>query len=100
MIELLFAGTWGFIWQFGLGGALIAGALAGAWFLPMFRRDFLWAAAIVVFALVFESIGIHTEKVRRDAQEQVIEKRVDDAVKNSEDAVNQGKKDPFDDPRL
>lgn len=95
MISLFFAGLWPMLWHFGIGGVLVAGALAGAWFLPMFRRDFLWAAAIVVFALVFESIGIHTEKARRDAQEQVIEKRVDDAVKNTD-----GKKDPFDDPGL
>lgn len=94
-MSLFFAGLWPMIGHFGIGGVLVAGALAGAWFLPPFRKDFLWAAAVVVFALFFEGVGIHVEKARRDAQEQVIEKRVDDAVMNTE-----GKKDPFDDPGI
>lgn len=100
-LQFAFAGLWPMVWHFGLGGVIIGGCLALAWFtpawLPLPRKDLVYIAAIVGTALVFEGVGIRDEAARRDAQEKVVSTHVQDAVKKA--VTDDTAKDPNDDPR-
>lgn len=89
-------GVWPLIAHAGSGGLLIAGLLAAAWFSPVFKKELVYGAIVVAVALFVFGVGVHDEKVKRDAQEQRVQVNVDGAVK---DALTSTKKDPFDDPR-
>lgn len=89
-------GVWPLIAHAGSGGLLIAGLLAAAWFSPVFKKEFVYAAVVVAVALTVYGVGVHDEKVRRDAQEQRVQTNVDNAVR---DAITSKQKDRFDDPR-
>lgn len=89
-----FTGIWPFIAHAGAGGSLIGALLAAAWFSPVFKKDFVYAALVVGVATFIYGVGVHDEKHRRDALDAALQQRVEDAVKNST-----GKVDPYDDPR-
>lgn len=52
----------------GLGGAITAGALAAAYFLPLFRRLALEIAIIAVIATTLYGKGIHDGSVFKQAE--------------------------------
>lgn len=87
--------VWPLISHAGSGGLLIAGLLAAAYFSPVFKKEFVYAAGAIAIALFVYGVGVHDEKVKRDAREQQVQTDVDTAVK---DAVTSRKKDPFDAP--
>lgn len=89
-------GVWPLISHAGSGGLLIAGLLAAAYFSPVFKKEFVYGAIGVAVALFVYGVGVHDEKVKRDAAEQRVQTSVDNAVK---DAITSQKKDRFDDPR-
>lgn len=95
MIEWL-QGVWPFMAHVGLGTSLIGGLLAGAYFSPVFKTDFVWAAAVVAVLMFAYGVGVHDESHMRDLREQKIIRTVHDAVKH---ALESGTKDPYDDPR-
>lgn len=88
--------VWPLISHAGSGGLLITGLLAAAYFSPVFKKEFVYGAVVVAIALFVYGVGVHDEKVKRDARDQQVQTDVDIAVK---DAVTSQKKDPFDDPR-
>ncbi len=63
-----FAGLWALAWHFGLGGILVIGCLAAAWFSPIFKKDFLWAAAVIAAIMVSTAIGVNLGEKRIQAQ--------------------------------
>lgn len=99
MVDLYFAGLWTMVWHFGLGAGLIILCLAGAWFSPVFKSDFIYAALVVAFAMFFEYVGVHMEKVHRDAQGQVITSSVDKTVAKTETPAAKKQKDRWDNPK-
>ena len=91
----LFNGAWDLIWHQSLGVILIAGFLAAAYFSPVFKKDFFYAAIIVGVFLVAEDIGIHDEHKKVVAQEKVINTDVDKAVQHSVTPKARKSKDPW-----
>lgn len=91
-----FQSVWPLVAHAGSGGVLIAGLLAAAWFSPVFKKELVYAAVVVGVALFVYGVGVHDEKVRRDAIDHAVQVKVDKAVK---DAQTSTQKDPFDDPR-
>lgn len=63
-----FAGLWALLWHFGLGAVLAAGCLAAAYFSPVFKKDFLWAAAVIVAIMISTAIGVTLGEKRVQAQ--------------------------------
>jgi hypothetical protein len=63
-----FAGLWALVWHFGIGGVLALGCLAAAYFSPVFKKEFLWAAALIVAVMVAVGIGVHLGEQRINAQ--------------------------------
>lgn len=98
-VQLFFAGIWGIVWHWGLGVGGIILCLAAAYFSPIGKKDFLYIALCIVVALVFEAIGIHDEKVHRDAQEQVISKKVSGVVAKTQTSQAAKRKDKWDNPK-
>lgn len=89
-----FAGLWPLFSHLTEAGIVIAALVTAAVCSPVFKREFAYAAACVALCVVIYAVGVRDEKVRRDAQEQVLQQQIDDAVRNST-----GKKDTYDDPR-
>src|SRR4029077_17213293 len=98
-LESLFAGASSMILHQVIGYGLIALLLAVAWFSPVFKKDFIYAAIIVGVALFFEQVGVHDEAKHAAAQEQVIEKHVEQAVTKSKSSKVRHAKDPWNDPK-
>lgn len=99
IVEIWFAGLWTMVWHFGLGIGLFILCIAGAVYSPLFKKDFLYAAVVVLVALFFEAVGVHMEKVRRDAQAAVIDKAVDTTVDKTETPQAKRSKDRWDNPK-
>lgn len=89
-------GVWPLVAHAGSGGLLILGLLAAAYFSPVFKKEFVYAAGAIALALSVFAVGVHDEKVKRDAADQRVQTNVDAAV---QDAVTSKQKDRFDDPR-
>jgi hypothetical protein len=98
-IDLFFAGVWSMVWHWGIGIGLIILLCAAAWFSPVFKKDFLYAALIVFVALFFEAVGIKDERARVTAQEVIINQKVDDVVKSTETPASRTERDPYDSMR-
>lgn len=81
-LSIATAGLWGEVWKYGLGGALIVGCLAAAWFSPVFKKEFLWGAAVIGAFMIAFAIGV-------SAGEKRVQAKWDAAVKV---AVSKGKK--------
>jgi hypothetical protein len=75
---------------------LIICLLLLAWFSPVFKKDFVWAAIVVAVALVLFNVGVHSEAKRVVAQEAVVNTTVDNAVKRSTTPSVRKSKDPWD----
>ncbi len=63
-----FAGLWPLVWHFGLAGLLIAVFLAAAYFSPILKKDFIWAAVVVAVFSVAVAIGVNLGEKRIQAQ--------------------------------
>lgn len=90
------AEIWPFVKHAGGASALIGVLLAAAWFSPVFKKDFIYGAIVVAVGLFIYGIGVHDEHAKWNLREQAIIKQVRDAVKY---AIENGTKDPYDDPR-
>lgn len=92
------AGVWPLVSHVTEGTLVIAGLLAAAWFSPVFKKEFLYSAIAVALCLFVYAIGVHDEKVKRDAAEARTHQAIDDAVDKARHPRKK-QKDPFDDPR-
>lgn len=100
VVELFFAGIWGMVFHWGLGIGLIVLFLAAAYFSPIGKKDLVYCAVIVVVFLVAEAVGIHDEKVHRDAQDKVISQAVGKAVTKTKTEQAKKRKDRWDSPKF
>jgi hypothetical protein len=84
----------------GLGGAVSVGALAGAWFLPGFRRLFIELAAVAAVASFVYAKGIHDgtsfKQAEWDAAERAAVQRGQNADGAARRDVDGGMRDPYD----
>ncbi len=97
IFEWLFAGVWAEVWKFGLGIGLIILCLAGAYFSPLGKKDFLWAAVVVAVSLVLYSRGVLDQSARCAAQAAVVDRNVTVTVTNAGKNLKKWK-DPYDRP--
>lgn len=95
-IDLFLGGLWSMVWHWGIGIGLIILLCAAAYFSPVFKKDFLYAALLVIVALFFEAVGIHDERARVAAQEKLIGQKVTSVVKDTTTPVSRGERDPYD----
>jgi hypothetical protein len=98
-LQLFFAGLWPLLWQWGLGVGLIVLLCAAAWFSPVAKVDFLWAAACVAVFLFAMGYGQRLERERVEAKEKVIVTTVDRAVATTKTPKARATKDPWDNPK-
>ncbi len=97
-IQSFFAGTWSLIWHQGLGIGIIICLLLAAYFSPLWKRDFFWAAIVVGAFLLAEDLGIHDEAKHVAAQEQVLDKKINTVVKKAKSPKVQASHDPWNSP--
>jgi len=76
--------------QIGLGGTLVAGLLAAAYFLPPFRRWFIGAAGIVMAFLLAYAKGAKDAKRRADEKQAEAERQ---AIARGNKARDDAKRD-------
>lgn len=67
-LQIATAGLWPLVWKFGIGGAVIVGLLAAAWFSPIWKTHFLWGAALVGAIMITFTIGVKDGSARVKAQ--------------------------------
>lgn len=67
-IEIALAGLWGEVWRYGLGVGVIICLLAAAYFSPILKKEFCWAAGVVAAFLVAFTMGVSTGEKRVQAQ--------------------------------
>ncbi len=96
VVELFFAGIWGMVFHWGLGIGLIVLFLAAAYFSPIGKKDLIYCATIIAVFLVAEAVGIHDEKVHRDAQDKVITTAVSKTVSKTQTEKAKTRKDKWD----
>jgi len=99
MVEHAFAGLWSMIWHFGVGIGLVILLLAAAYFSPIGKKEFIYAAVVVLAFLGGETMGVHLEKVHTDAQAAAVEKYVTGVVKGTGTPKSKAQKDPYDNPK-
>lgn len=68
MIELFFAGVWAEVWRFGIGLGLIIVFLAAAYFSPILKKDFVYAAVVVAVLLASFTYGVRIGEQRKQVQ--------------------------------
>ena len=57
---MFFAGLWGEVWRFGIGIGLIILCLVAAYFSPILKKDFLYAAAVIAAFVIAFGYGVNT----------------------------------------
>lgn len=62
------AGLWPLLLSYGLGTALIVCCLAAAYFSPIGKKDFLYAAGIIAIVMVTFTVGVTQGEKRVHAQ--------------------------------
>lgn len=77
VLHMATAGIGNLVLAYGLVTVGIVGLLAAAWFSPILKKDFLYAAACLFISASVFTVGVHDEKIRCDAQNKAA---VDDVV--------------------
>ena len=80
LINEAFAGAWALVWHWGAGAAAIILLLAAAYFSPLYKKYFLYAAGIVALCLVSYGTGIADQHIREKAEQKVVIQYVDRVV--------------------
>ncbi len=93
----MIATLWTLVWHFGIGGAGIAGALAFAWFSPVFKKTALWAALSIAIGTACYATGVVNAnsywQAKWDAAKKTAVKRGDTARVSSGSAFDRGVRD-------
>lgn len=97
-IMLLFAGVKEILLHVGVAGVMIALCLLLAYASPVGRKTCLWLAFVIAVFLFGEIVGIHDEKVRTNAQSQIVSTSVSKAVTETTTPAARGARDPWDQP--
>ena len=95
-LQLHWAGSGEMYGDLAWGIGMIALCALGAWFSPVLKKDFIFAALVVLAALLFEARGIHVEKVHDAAQGKVIRTAVSKAVARTQTPAAKKSTDPWD----
>ncbi|MBO4228003.1 hypothetical protein [Bradyrhizobium neotropicale] len=94
-LHIAIAGIWPLIGYFGAGGTLLVGLLAAAWFSPVFKKEFLWAAGVVGAFMIAFTMGVVTgEKHVRAQWDAANAVAIDKANKAQADAVRTVRRKP------
>jgi hypothetical protein len=97
-VLLLFAGVKEILLHAGIAIAMISLCLLLAYASPVGRKTCLWLAFVVAVFLFGEIVGIHDEKVRSNAQSQIVSSGVSKAVIETETPKERNARDPWDSP--
>ena len=92
-LHLALAGLAPMFWHLAFGAIGCAVCVALGLYAPLARKDCFMLAFVIAYGLAMEALGIHDEKVRVAAQEQVIQQSVDSAVQKAQKLHG---KDPWD----
>ena len=93
LFQLYIAGIWPMVLNYGLVTIGVVGCLAAAWFSPVFKSDFVWAAGCLLVSAVVYSIGVHDERLHCTAQNEIaIEQAVAAGNSARDEAVETVKK--------
>ena len=89
-----------FVVKYGIGLVCITGALAFAWFSPVFKKTALWVASVIAIGMIVFTVGVHDgvkfEKTKWDAAIARVDKQVGNAVSGAKSDVANGVRDPWD----
>ena len=96
LINEAFAGAWALIWHWGAGVAIVILCLAAAYFSPLYKKYFLYAAGCVAWCLIFYGIGIADQHQREAAQQKVVIQYVDRVVAKTKTKKAQHRPDTWD----
>lgn len=99
MIKLIFAGLWASIWHWGFIIGLLILCLLGAFFSPIARKDFIWAAVTIVLCMLWAFIAVRDYKHHVEAQGQVVTDTVNSAVQYTGTPAAKRQKDRWDNPK-
>lgn len=80
MLSILLAGIWPIVWHLSIGSIIILGAIVGAIFVPVLRRDFIVLALLSALFMGGLVWGIQLEKGQCDARDLAVQKDVTTAV--------------------
>jgi hypothetical protein len=94
-IQDALAGMWAMVLHQGIGAVLVIGFLAAAYFSPVLKKDFFYAALIVGAFMLAEDIGIGDEKKHVVAQEKVVNNKVDTSVAKAKSPAVLKQRDPW-----
>lgn len=82
------AGLWAEIWRFGLGFGLMILCFVGAYFSPIWKKDFLWAGGVIaVFMVAFTTGVVVGERRVRLEWDAATQYTIDNAKKAHANAV-------------
>lgn len=96
----MISALWTLSWHFGLGGAGVLGALAFAWYSPVFKTTALWVAMAISIGLGCYATGVVNENAFWEAKWKTMQAR--EVARNSKArvraraAVERGVRDPRD----
>jgi TM2 domain-containing membrane protein YozV len=95
LVEHFFAGIWGLLISFGIGIALICLLIAGAVFVPIDKKYFVYAAIMVGLFVAGEAVGTRFEKAHNTAQNAETGKFVGKVVKGTTTKKAKASADPW-----
>lgn len=95
MIHWALAGLWAEVWKWGLGVGLVILLLAAAYFSPIAKKYFVFAAVAVVIGIVGYGKGISDQSNRCVAQQKVVTEQVTAAVKTAHTKQALHARDPY-----
>lgn len=96
LVNEAFAGAWALVWHWGAGAAAIILLLAAAYFSPLYKKYFLYAAGIVALCLVSYGTGIADQHIREKAEQKVVIQYVDRVVANTKTPKARKRPDKWD----
>jgi hypothetical protein len=94
-LHWVFAGLWAEVWKWGIGIGLVILLLAAAYFSPLYKKYFLFAAVAVVIVLVAYTKGVSDENKRCVAQQVVVKQHVTAAVNYAKSKKALHARDPY-----
>jgi hypothetical protein len=87
--------VWTDVWSWGIGIGLIICFSLAAWFSPVFKKDFVYAALIVGVLLAAYGYGTHVEAAICSAKEAAVTAKVDKIVAATKTPAARKKADPY-----
>ena len=89
------AGLWAEVWKWGLGVGLVILLLTAAYFSPIAKKYFVFAAVAVVIVMLAYTRGVYDQSNRCVAQQKVVTEQVTAAVKTAHTKKALHARDPY-----